>query len=160
MSHLWRRVEHAGHEEALRPPSGFSQPAFSFWRQHDGEAPAFAGVAIEKEPRLHLLFAHSGYWDHGGGPGPLGWAFFALLLLGLLAGVVALGVWLAGGRTARSALPVPAERPSGDDALAALRLRYARGEIAREEFLRASEDLGAAPPAEVGAAPPAEAPPP
>jgi uncharacterized membrane protein len=31
---------------------------------------------------------------------------------------------------------------AGDEALAALRLRYARGEITREEFLQANQDLG------------------
>jgi hypothetical protein len=35
-----------------------------------------------------------------------------------------------------------------DPALAALRLRYARGELSREEFLRTSADLGAPPPAD------------
>ena len=97
---------------------------------------------------MNLLLAHSGHWDHGGGPGPLGWAVFAFLLVALVVGVVAIGVWLAGGRTARSVLPTPVGAPPVDEALAALRLRYARGEIAREEFLRASEDLGGAPSAE------------
>lgn len=63
--------------------------------------------------------------------------FLALLVLG-----VAL-LWRKGsdGDAANS---------EGDEALDALRLRYARGEITREEFLRTNDDLGgrAPPPAE------------
>ncbi len=93
------------------------------------------------------LLAHNGYWDHGGGAHPLAWAFFALLLFVVVVGVVALVAWLARERAAHPVLPrPPAAGPPEGDALAVLRMRYARGEITRDEFLSASADLGAAPP--------------
>ena len=73
---------------------------------------------------------------HGGHP--FAWLVF-VILLGLLA---ALAVWVVlrvtSARTARPALPA-------DDAVGVVRLRYARGEIDRTEFLRVSADLGAPP---------------
>jgi uncharacterized membrane protein len=60
--------------------------------------------------------------------------FFFLAFLALLALGVAL-LWRRG--SAR-----PDSIDAGDEALAALRLRYARGEMTREEFLQANEDLG------------------
>jgi uncharacterized membrane protein len=93
---------------------------------------------------MNALLAH-GRWA-GEGPGPLGWTFFALLVVGIVAGVIALASWLAAGRGQGSARPPSLPSGSGEDPLTILRLRYARGEISREEFLRASEDLGEAPP--------------
>jgi uncharacterized membrane protein len=59
--------------------------------------------------------------------------FFFLAFLALLAlGVALLWRHWSGGE--------PGE--GGDAALEALRLRYARGEITREEFLQATDDLG------------------
>ena len=65
-------------------------------------------------------------------------AFLALLALG-----VAL-LWR------RGASDTKVERSAGDEALDAARLRYARGEMTREEFLQVTEDLGGPepPPAE------------
>ena len=75
----------------------------------------------------------------------------------IVAGIVALVSWMSGGRTARPVSPGPASRPGSheDEALATLRMRYARGEVSRDEFLQASDDLGApvpppVPPAPVG----------
>lgn len=66
--------------------------------------------------------------------------FFFLAFLALLALGVAL-IWRRGSEG-------PGSTASGDQALDALRLRYANGEITREEFLQATEDLGGpAPPA-------------
>jgi len=56
-------------------------------------------------------------------------AFLALLALG-----VAL-LWRRGGGP-------NVERGDGDEALNEIRLRYARGEVTREEFLRVNKDLG------------------
>jgi uncharacterized membrane protein len=57
-------------------------------------------------------------------------AFLALLALG-----VAL-LWRRGAGNAK------VDASSGDEALDAVRLRYARGELTREEFLQVSTDLG------------------
>jgi putative membrane protein len=85
-------------------------------------------------------------WDWGRGVA-VRWLvmFFFLAFLALLALGVAL-LWRRGSGSAGSS-------GSGDQALEALRLRYARGEVTREEFLQASEDLGGATP------PPSSAPP-
>jgi hypothetical protein len=110
-----------------------------------------------------------GYWI--GGP-PfwmelLGWLLFVLLL----AAVVGLVVWAAlrlGGRRGQAAFrgpggPWPPEwsRPGPDAALQAVRLRYAQGEITREDYLRLVADLGGQVPGPPGApaAPPPGAPP-
>lgn len=82
------------------------------------------------------------YYEHHHGPGAFGWIFFALFLVTLaLLAAAAIRWFLADrARPAQPALP-------GDDPLATLRMRYARGEIGRDDFLRANEDLGGPPPA-------------
>lgn len=73
----------------------------------------------------------------GGWPDALSWAIFALLLA-LLAIAAALLVLDLLARTRRGSPRLqPASAP-----LAALDLRYARGEIDREAYLRARADLG------------------
>ena len=67
------------------------------------------------------------YWSEGVGP----WtAIGGALMLLFTAGVVLLGVWFF-SRSAKS----------GNGALAAVRERYARGEITKEEFDRIKKDL-------------------
>ncbi len=69
------------------------------------------------------------YWSEGVGP----WtAIGGALMLLFTAGVVLLGVWFF-SRSARI--------PGGNGALAAVRERYARGEITKEEFDRIKKDL-------------------
>jgi uncharacterized membrane protein len=83
------------------------------------------------------------YWVERGGDHadhPFGW----LLLFVVLALVIALVVWFV--RRAKG----PRDRLYGlaaplDDALDVVRMRYARGEIDRKEFLRIVGDLGAPP---------------
>ena len=100
-------------------------------------------------------FGGSGFLTyHEGGPGALGWTVFALqlvLVLGvawLLASVVLRG---RPGRRAPAA-PLAAAGPSGDP-LGVLKMRYARGELGRDEYLQASADLGAPPGADGEPAP-------
>jgi len=87
-----------------------------------------------------------GHEHHGGHP--LAWVLFALLLLVLLLVVANLvatltrrhrGPWRGGPWGPGP----PRHGPGGgfDEASTILRARYARGEIAREEFLQASQDL-------------------
>ncbi len=90
-----------------------------------------------------------GEWA-GHGPPVWGWLIPLLFLL-VIAGLVIWGVLRLTSRqvAAPAAYPGPwgaAPRP-GDPALDAVRTRYARGEITREEFLRLVTDLGGAPPA-------------
>jgi uncharacterized membrane protein len=97
---------------------------------------------------------------HGGG----GWfpfmGIFGLLLLGLA--VVALVLAFRGRRDHLHRGPGPggpvpppqhapgwAAAPRADDAVNHLRMRYARGELSRDEYLRVSADLGAPLPAEL-----------
>lgn len=89
------------------------------------------------------------YMDHPWW-GFFGW-FLPMLLIVLL---VALAVWLVARSTKerpQSSTPppwTPPPRPATDAALEQARLRYARGEIGREEFIRLSRDLGGAVPKE------------
>ncbi len=87
------------------------------------------------------------YWDHSG-DGHAFWWFLMFLLLAVLVGVVAALVfrWLAGRQTAGTVALAPAALGPADDALTVVRMRYARGEIDRDQFLQTSADLGGPPP--------------
>ena len=61
-------------------------------------------------------------------------AFLALLAIGVAV------LWRRGSGTPSGFVP------GSDEALAALRLRYAKGEITRDEFLKTSQDLGSTEP--------------
>jgi uncharacterized membrane protein len=98
-------------------------------------------------------FGHDGWWWWTGTLLPF---LFFLILIGV-------GIWAIVRFTSRVPAPAgPALPTHADQALAEVRLRYARGEIDREEFVRRSHDLGGSvPPAEPPPAPPraAESPP-
>jgi putative membrane protein len=81
----------------------------------------------------------------GGWPDGLSWVMFAILLVLLLIAVVSLALALYD----RSHDKAPA--PSSSGALTELDLRYARGELGRDEYLQRRADLGGRP------APPLEA---
>jgi len=104
-------------------------------------------------------FDHHGGWE---------WAH-ALFGLLVVAAIVALIVFLLLRLFERNQRPAavaagpiyPPPRPPGpfvDPALAELRLRYARGEVTRDDFLRISTDLGAPTPAPAPAPAPARTP--
>jgi len=80
------------------------------------------------------------------GPGALGWAVLALQLL-LLLGIAWLIASLAFRRPGRRPAAAPASAPAAQEnaALETLHMRYARGEIGRDEYLQARSDLGGDP---------------
>jgi hypothetical protein len=94
---------------------------------------------------------------HDGGPSALTWTIFALQILTLL-GVFAL-LGMAAARMRFAFRPGPPPRfgargfgrpprfggPGGHDPLEVVRMRYARGELDREQYLQASRDLGGIP---------------
>ena len=83
------------------------------------------------------------YWEHAGNGHP--WAHVILLILFLMLLVTA-AVFLfrlLANRSAPAQQFVPATAGPAAEALNIARLRYARGEIKRAEFLRMSKDFGA-----------------
>ena len=92
-----------------------------------------------------------GFPDHGG-PHPLAWAIFALVLALVVGFAIALLVSLATRRAPRWHHLVPAGGPPFDP-LTVLSMRYARGEIGRDEFMQATDDLRPRPP-QAGEPPP------
>jgi uncharacterized membrane protein len=90
------------------------------------------------------MYRYGFFGGHGGGPHAWGIVLFVLFLIAVVALVVALVHWLRSG-SSRGAPSTAAGPPAeaGDAALAAARMRYARGEIGQDEFLRISGDLRA-----------------
>ncbi len=88
----------------------------------------------------HVFFDHA--HDHQGHP------FVWFLLLVLFAALVVLAIYtlirLTRGGGGGGAAPAAA---GPDAAVESVRMRYARGEIDRDEFVRVATDLGAPPPA-------------
>ena len=66
-----------------------------------------------------------------------------LLLMGALVAVAVALVLRLGGRLPAGGDPGGPPRSAFDPALNELRVRYARGEVSRDEYLRAARDLGA-----------------
>ncbi len=83
------------------------------------------------------------YWEHASNGHSFVWLLL-LLIVALVAGVVAALVFrrLADRRPGTLRL-APAGGPV-EDVLGVVRLRYARGEIEREQFLQTVSDLGGA----------------
>jgi uncharacterized membrane protein len=82
----------------------------------------------------------------GGGPGALAWAIFALVLALLLLAIASLAIDAYHRardkrRVEERAAGVPPAPEAHGPALATLDNRYARGEIPREEYLQARDDL-------------------
>ena len=75
--------------------------------------------------------------EHHHGPGTLGWIIFALQLLMLAALAVLLVRAFAWRRR-----PDHQTTATAGDPLEHLRWRYARGELTRDDYLQASQDLG------------------
>ena len=87
---------------------------------------------------MNLNHGFGGRFQHGHGGG---WPFglFFLLILLILGGLLVWSLIRPGGRHAPLRPPAAG---AGDPALEQARLRYARGEIDRDEFVRIARDLG------------------
>jgi putative membrane protein len=111
----------------------------------DPNAP-FPGGMPQGVPGWAPYVQHDAWWQGG-------LHLLPLLLLVVLIGVIVWGVLrlsstgaLAIAGTGSPGAPAtPAGPPSGDQALAELRVRYARGELDRTDFLERSADLGGPP---------------
>lgn len=90
------------------------------------------------------------YLHHGGGNSSLAWATFSLVLLLVLAfGAVLIAHAARGPRQWQRRMAFAPGPPHGPlDPLELLRIRYARGEISREEFLQGTSDLASSTPGE------------
>lgn len=99
-----------------------------------------------------VLANHLGrHWDHRGADA-LWWILWLVVMAALVAAAVFFALRMS-GRAAPSGGPGPpvptpsgfarTESPPTDPALTELRLRYARGEISRDDYLTAAADLGA-----------------
>ena len=114
--------------------------------------------------KVHPPFGPDPYrieFFHHRGHEVLPWLFFTIfVVLAALAAIALVRTWRVTPHVA-AAGPVG---PAGDPALAELRLRYARGDVARDEYLRRAADLGdataAAPTVQQPVAEPPPAPPP
>jgi uncharacterized membrane protein len=92
-------------------------------------------------PRGHQVFFDHAH-DHQGHP------FLWVLLLVLFVALVAFAVYTLVGLTRGGGGGGTASESAGPDAaVESVRMRYARGEIDRDEFIRVATDLGAPPPA-------------
>jgi putative membrane protein len=96
------------------------------------------------------LFNHldTGFGRHGFGHH--GWEWFGFVPLILWAVLIGVAIWAIlrftshRGPAVTAGPTVPPVRP--DNALEEVRLRYARGEMSREEFVQRAADLGGTPP--------------
>jgi uncharacterized membrane protein len=90
-------------------------------------------------PRGHQVFFDHAH-DHQGHP------VLWLLVLFLFVALVAFAIYTL-VRLTRGGTPAATAVAGPDAAVESVRMRYARGEIDRDEFVRVSTDLGAPPPA-------------
>jgi hypothetical protein len=126
--------------------SAFSQPVFS--------RPAYRPTMNIQPPGNFRggrpFFGPDGGFAQHGGTSTLAWVIFALQLL-MLAGLAVLIVRAFTRRGPRFAGPPAGARqftmkPGGPpDPLTHVRMRYANGDISRDEYLQVTKDLGGTP---------------
>ena len=75
-----------------------------------------------------------------------GHPFLWLVLLVVFVALIVFAVYSLVRLTRSGGTTAAAAPPAGDAALESVRMRYARGEIDRDEYIRVSTDLGAQPP--------------
>jgi uncharacterized membrane protein len=96
--------------------------------------PPFQGRGFGYGPALRIH-------EHVGNT-PLQWATFALvLLIALTLGALVVARLSGGGRGRRHFGPPRMHHRHGPDPLEVLRIRFASGQITRDEFLQATSDL-------------------
>ena len=83
---------------------------------------------------MHGVYGGGGHWV---------FAITLLVLFLVLIGVIVWGVLRLGSAGSLSRGVPPAAAPPRDPALDELRLRYARGELDRDQYLERARDLGA-----------------
>lgn len=121
--------------------------------------PLEAGTPVAAAPtEVATMYPDGRFMDHGWGWWFLG-GIVPLLFFGLLIALVVWAVFHLSRTWGPAAAPPapPAPGPRADQALEEVRIRYARGEMGREEFLERFRDLGGVHPEPV---PPSAAPPP
>src|SRR5438876_11084255 len=99
--------------------------------------PGFRQVFPGPGPRFREMFP---MYVHNGHGHPLAWVVFGLLILTLLLVTMLVAARFTGGPPRRWRHLAFAGGPPGLQPLELLRMRYARGEIGRDEFLQASSD--------------------
>jgi putative membrane protein len=113
----------------------------------DPNAPFPTGGMPQGAPGWGPYVQHDAWWQGGV-------HLLPLLLLAVLIGVIVWGVLrlsstgalaIAGSGGRQGAPGTPAGPPPRDQALEALRVRYARGELDRTDFLERNADLGGPP---------------
>lgn len=76
------------------------------------------------------------------GYNPIGFTFGWLITIALVVGLVWLAIWLVRRIGGHTPVGTSGNSPSsGESAMEALQLRYARGEITREQYLQMRDDL-------------------
>lgn len=108
----------------------------------------------QRVPPMQRQLVEWGGRPHGGGADTLEWVIFALLLVLVLLVIALLALSLMGrkrfgrqfGRGMHGPPGVSGDRPWGrPDPLSIVRMRYARGEIGRDEYAQLMQDIGGAP---------------
>ena len=93
------------------------------------------------------VFLEPAGFPHHGGPGALAWAIFALVLALVVGFALAALLGFATRRQVQWRLaPAGEPRFGPPDPLSVLSMRYARGEISRDQFVQTTDDLRRRPP--------------
>ena len=93
-----------------------------------------------------MMYRGGFFGGHDAGPHVLGFLVLIAFVIVVVALVLFLIRWTRGAQPSVVSVAPGATVGGADPAVAAARMRYARGEMSREDFLRIAEDLGDHPP--------------